>query len=57
MANGSEVLLGLLLRVITLKNERNKNCIECVFGTPHCLVGDVKITDWLFGIGFGHYFQ
>lgn len=57
MANGSEVLLGLLLRVITLKNERNKNCIECVFGTPHCLVGDVKITDWPFGIGFGHYFQ
>lgn len=53
MANGSEVLLGLQLRVKTLMNERNKlNIVLNMF------LRDVRITtDWLFGIGFGHYFQ
>lgn len=44
MANGSEVLLGLLLRVKTLRSKRNKQDIIVMNvyekNTPQCLVRD-----------------
>lgn len=60
MANVSEVLLGLQLRVKMLSEERSKLnfIISKVYQRTICSrVRDVQITtDWLFGVGFGHYF-
>lgn len=60
VANVSEVLLGLQLRMKMLSDERNKLnfTISNVYQRTICrCVRDVQITDWLFRVGFGHYFR
>jgi len=50
MANGSEILLGLLLGVKTLTNERS-------FSEGHSTMSCEGSPNNTFGVGFGHYFS